>query len=233
MNAAPNYDIRSRQGLIQRVVDVLRSQITSGAWPVGARIPTEPELTDLTGVGRNTVREAVQSLVHSGLLERRQGSGTYVLANNEVVVQMTRASEAVPDGSRDAWDAFHGALIQAVALACERRTSTQAEDLSEATLDLIGDPATLIGAEADLPMASASRRVHPLIQAIFEAAHCPLLTDIAAGLLTGLGTKFTLEVPGQALLDCAQLIVSRDADRAVAICRRIQPVGPDSAHDVA
>ena len=42
------------------------------------------QLTELTGTGRNTVREAVQALVHAGMLERRQGSGTYDIAASDV-----------------------------------------------------------------------------------------------------------------------------------------------------
>src|SRR3954469_19377815 len=73
-----------RAGLIEQVIDQLREQILAGTWPIGGRIPTESELAQLTGTSRNTVREAVQSLVHAGLLERRQGSGTYVLAASEL-----------------------------------------------------------------------------------------------------------------------------------------------------
>jgi DNA-binding FadR family transcriptional regulator len=73
-----------RAGLIEQVIDQLREQIVAGTWPIGSRIPTEAELAQLTGTSRNTVREAVQSLVHAGLLERRQGSGTYVLAASEL-----------------------------------------------------------------------------------------------------------------------------------------------------
>src|SRR5689334_11193481 len=73
-----------RAGLIEQVIEQLREQIMAGTWAIGSRIPTEAELAQLTGTSRNTVREAVQSLVHSGLLERRQGSGTYVLAASEL-----------------------------------------------------------------------------------------------------------------------------------------------------
>jgi len=72
-----------RAGLIEQVIEQLREQIVAGTWAIGSRIPTEAELAQLTGTSRNTVREAVQSLVHAGLLERRQGSGTYVLAASE------------------------------------------------------------------------------------------------------------------------------------------------------
>src|SRR5919202_4889112 len=79
-----------RAGLIEQVIDQLREQIVAGTWPIGARIPTEAELAQLTGTSRNTVREAVQSLVHAGLLERRQGSGTYVLAASELAGAVSR-----------------------------------------------------------------------------------------------------------------------------------------------
>jgi DNA-binding FadR family transcriptional regulator len=79
-----------RAGLIEQVIEQLRGQITSGNWPVGSRIPTESELSQLTATSRNTVREAVQSLVHAGLLERRQGSGTYVLASSELAGAVSR-----------------------------------------------------------------------------------------------------------------------------------------------
>ena len=79
-----------RAGLIEQVIEQLREQIMAGTWAIGARIPTEAELAQLTGTSRNTVREAVQSLVHSGLLERRQGSGTYVLAASELAGAMSR-----------------------------------------------------------------------------------------------------------------------------------------------
>lgn len=79
-----------RSGLIEQVIDQLRAQIMSGDWPVGSRIPTESELAQLTATSRNTVREAVQSLVHAGLLERRQGSGTYVLASSELAGAVSR-----------------------------------------------------------------------------------------------------------------------------------------------
>jgi DNA-binding FadR family transcriptional regulator len=72
------------------VIARLRQQITSGAWPVGSRIPTEPELVAQLGVARNTVREAVRALAHNGLLDIRQGSGTWVIATSELAGVMQR-----------------------------------------------------------------------------------------------------------------------------------------------
>ena len=47
---------------------------------VGDVVPSERELAERFGISRMTVRQAVDSLVSSGMLERRRGSGTYVRA---------------------------------------------------------------------------------------------------------------------------------------------------------
>jgi DNA-binding FadR family transcriptional regulator len=73
-----------RTGLVDQVIDQIRDAVTRGEWPLGQRIPTEAALTAELGVGRNTVREAVRALAHTGILEVRQGDGTYVRATSEV-----------------------------------------------------------------------------------------------------------------------------------------------------
>ncbi|CCH76890.1 GntR domain protein [Nostocoides japonicum T1-X7] len=62
----------------QRALAFLRRRIVSGEWPVNTRIPTEPELVELIGVGRGTVREAVRTLANLGMLETLVSRGTYV-----------------------------------------------------------------------------------------------------------------------------------------------------------
>jgi DNA-binding FadR family transcriptional regulator len=73
-----------RTGLVDQVIEQLRTSVSSGEWPVNTKIPTEPELVEALGVGRNTVREAIRALAHSGIFEVRQGDGTYVRATSEV-----------------------------------------------------------------------------------------------------------------------------------------------------
>lgn len=106
--------------LSDRVIATLRGQITSGTWPVGSRIPTEPELVAQLGVARNTVREAIRALAHNGLLDIRQGSGTYVVATSELAGVMRRRFEGSP--KRDVTE-LRGALeATAAGLAATRRT---------------------------------------------------------------------------------------------------------------
>ena len=64
--------------LYRQLADLLAAQIRRGDYPVGGRIPSEPRLAAQYGIGRPTVRQAIDSLARRGLLYRRRGSGTYV-----------------------------------------------------------------------------------------------------------------------------------------------------------
>lgn len=72
----------SRGNLVDAVIEQFEELIQKGEWPVGTKIPAEPVLVDKLGVGRNTVREAVRALTHTGLLAPRPGDGTYVMASS-------------------------------------------------------------------------------------------------------------------------------------------------------
>lgn len=56
----------------------IKQTIESGKWKVGDRIPAERELAVQFGVSRMTLRQAIQTLVDEGILERHVGSGTFV-----------------------------------------------------------------------------------------------------------------------------------------------------------
>lgn len=60
------------------VANKLMERITSGSYPVGSLLPTETDLTEMFGVSRHTIREAVRHLQSMGLVLRRQGHGTVV-----------------------------------------------------------------------------------------------------------------------------------------------------------
>lgn len=64
----------------RRVMDLIRGKITSGAWPVGRRIPSTPELIALTSASITPVRRAVGQLQAEGILEGHPGKGVFVKA---------------------------------------------------------------------------------------------------------------------------------------------------------
>lgn len=117
-----------RTSLITQVTAQLRAEICAGRWPVGSRIPTEPELARRTGTGRNTVREAVQALVHAGMLERRQGSGTYVVASSDV--RGTLGKYFATARERDVLELRRALDVTAAALAARRRDDADIVELN-------------------------------------------------------------------------------------------------------
>ncbi|MFE5011585.1 FadR/GntR family transcriptional regulator [Streptomyces sp. NPDC056696] len=116
-----------RSALSEQVIAELRAQISSGEWPVGSRIPTEPELVEQLGVARNTVREAVRALAHNGLLDIRQGSGTYVVATSELAgVMQRRFADADPRHIAELRSTLESS---AASLAAQRRTERDLKQL--------------------------------------------------------------------------------------------------------
>ena len=69
-----------RPPLYARIEQRLRDAIAEGRHPVGTLLPTEAELCHTLKVSRHTVREALRRLVEAGLVERRQGAGSMVVA---------------------------------------------------------------------------------------------------------------------------------------------------------
>ena len=65
--------------LYHQVSTVLRARIVDGVYAEGDQIPTEELLTAEFNVSKATVRQAVAELVQSGLVQRKQGKGTFVL----------------------------------------------------------------------------------------------------------------------------------------------------------
>ncbi|TDD33694.1 FadR/GntR family transcriptional regulator [Saccharopolyspora elongata] len=155
--------------LAAQLVDTLREQIASGAWPVGMRIPPEHELVKQLGVGRTTVREALGALVHLGLLEARKGDGTYVRTSSEMhSVLMRRASSS---RRRDVLELRAVLEEYASGLAASRRTE---DDL--ARLWHLLDEAKAIADSPEIDaIVEVDARFH---QEVVSAGGNPLLTEV-------------------------------------------------------
>lgn len=72
-------EVIQRRKLYQEVLDRLMERIRSGAIPPGAQLPSERELMEEYGVGRPAVREALQSLERSGIVEIAHGERARVV----------------------------------------------------------------------------------------------------------------------------------------------------------
>jgi len=67
-----------RSTIAHRIVQQIMERIRNGTLKPGDKLPPERQLSDMLGVGRSSVREALQALATLGLVESRPGEGTFV-----------------------------------------------------------------------------------------------------------------------------------------------------------
>ena len=68
----------SNDSVVQRVIDTITASIIAGRLKPGDKIPTELEMSETLGVGRNSIREAIKILGYLGVVEIKRADGTYV-----------------------------------------------------------------------------------------------------------------------------------------------------------
>src|SRR5258707_1741822 len=79
-------DCRGYTGLMStstaysQLAEQLAGEIVDGRYPLGSRLPTEAELCRDTGLARGTVRQALQRIQDAGMISRRPGDGSRVVA---------------------------------------------------------------------------------------------------------------------------------------------------------
>ncbi len=72
-------ELTSRTALADVVADKIKKQLRLKQYKAGDKLPSEPELMQRFGVGRSSIREAVRILANCGLVQVKQGLGTFVL----------------------------------------------------------------------------------------------------------------------------------------------------------
>ncbi len=207
-----------RVGLIDQVAALFQEEITSGRWPVGERIPVEADLVAAFGAGRNTVREALQSLVHAGLLSREQGRGTFVISTSELSGSLARQ---LAGGSRHHYLELRLALDStAASLAALRRTDADIEQLRE----LRNRREESWSSDDPDVRAGADLALH---RAIVAATHNPLYLQLYSSMTDVFASHMRHEESGDDAAshrhhhDLVEAVAEGDADRASALVRSI------------
>src|SRR6516164_6849061 len=76
-----------RSRIYEHIVEQIRALIREGRWAPGDQIPPERELAERFKVSRTSVREALRALEMQGVIDSRQGGGTFVrTADTEALV---------------------------------------------------------------------------------------------------------------------------------------------------
>ncbi|WP_229750529.1 FadR/GntR family transcriptional regulator [Paenibacillus nasutitermitis] len=157
------------------VMNDLKTQIASGSWKPGDKLPSVVDLAAQFGVGRSTIREALSALKAMGMLDIRQGGGTYVKADAPEQAQPLDNAEWMSraESLRHILEVRKVLESGCAALAAKHRS----EDHLQRLRDTLEEMGTSLGDE----QASEQADVRFHLQ-IAEAAQNPVLTDLVRSL---------------------------------------------------
>jgi DNA-binding FadR family transcriptional regulator len=167
--ANPGQTPVPRLSLVESTIETIRSLIDQRVWQVGQCIPKEAELAEQFAVGRNTVREAIRVLSHSGMLEVRQGDGTYVRRALDPAQTVNKLNRS---GLRDHIELQCLLESEAARFAARRRTP---EDIArlKAALDSRGEYSSesaldeFLDLDRDFHVAIATASHNDALQALY------------------------------------------------------------------
>lgn len=162
------------------VIQGIKDMLTRGDLGPGTRLPIEKELAAELGVSRGSLREGVRALVALGVLETRQGDGTYVtsLDSSKLLSPLGFLADLQqPAHAADLLAVRRTLEAESASLAAVRLTASELDELSRllASVDemLEGDAEpdldAFIAADADFHRVIARASGNPPLAAIIDA----------------------------------------------------------------
>jgi GntR family transcriptional regulator, transcriptional repressor for pyruvate dehydrogenase complex len=162
----------TRGKLAETVANQLLAAVKTSRMAPGERLPSERELMSAFGVGRSTVREAVNGLAMLGALEIRHGQGAFVVNPDAGAAPPQAIAAALARGiTQDLFEARRLVEPYVARLAAERRTEADVRELARALSD------------HERALAAAESAVEPSVRfhvMIGEAAHSDVLAGFVA-----------------------------------------------------
>ena len=128
-------DPERRSSTSEEVVTQLREMIHRGELRPGDRLPAERDLAKLLGVSRPTLRAAIRSLAAVGVLQSKQGAGTFVVesdgppALDSAPLRMMASLHGFTTG--EMFEARRSLEMAIAALSAERASGEQMASMSE------------------------------------------------------------------------------------------------------
>lgn len=204
-----------RTSLVDQVTTQIEQLIESGSWPIAKKIPPEMELMKQFDVSRNTLREAIRALVHAGLLETKQGSGTSVRSSSALGSAIQRHMKK--SNLIETLEVRLALEREAAQMAAERRNDKDIEMLKECFAKC---RKTALETNLD-HFIEADISFH---KAIVEASHNRMLIDLYESMTEALYSSVRdlmllnapLDFEKEIHLDLYEAILEQDVKRASA-----------------
>jgi GntR family transcriptional repressor for pyruvate dehydrogenase complex len=218
MTAPIFSSVGNDSGLVQRVVDEIKTMIVNGRIAPDTKLPPEKELGEQFGVSRTVIREAVQMLRAQGLVEPKQGVGTIVrrLTRAHVVEPLSLLVQIRSGGVtlEQLYQVRTLLEVEVAGLAARHATESDVHSLQDIVERLDAgqeELATFATCEADFHTALAHATGNPLLE---------LLVGILLDLLEEYVRKVLVQLPEARPLYVARhrritaQVIARDEARA-------------------
>lgn len=141
------------QRIYEQIVDQISRMVREGALVPGDRLPPERQLAEEFGVSRTAVREALSALCMAGVLEARQGEGTFVreVTADGLVAPMALLLAAKRDegAARELLEIRAALEAESAYLAAQRHEVEDLAAMEAAFRDMQADPHGATAADAD------------------------------------------------------------------------------------
>ena len=170
----------SKKSISEEIVVQIRQMISQGTLNPGDRLPAERVMAEMFGVSRTTVREGIKVLAESGVLESRQGAGTFVRRmNDQVQSQKGSLIDAILSGECSLEDVFEVRKMIEPEIAALAARNGMPDAFTRLDVALAEQEKAIRGGESG---AGFDQMFHGLLA---EASGNPVLREMAKALHEG------------------------------------------------
>ena len=171
-NAKLGLSPAPRRKLTETVAEQLLAAVRD--LPAGTKVPSERELTKELGVGRSTVREALNGLAMLGIVEIRHGQGVFVTGETPQVSEPSAITAALERGVTNEFiEARLIVEVEVARLAARRRTDDDLARLAAALVEqeprLRGDLDALVDTAAHFNVLLADAAHNEVLRAMIQS----------------------------------------------------------------
>lgn len=158
------------------IVAQIESMIVAGTWSAGQKLPSERDLAAQFQVSRPSLREAIQKLEVKGLVNRRQGGGTYVSGalDQQVSEPLFELLARHPESQFDLLEFRHALEGVSAFYAAMRGTDSDLEHIAQSFQQ--------IAQVAAAPLEQQAEALMQFYTSIAEASHNVVLLHLVRGM---------------------------------------------------
>ncbi|TWE01144.1 DNA-binding FadR family transcriptional regulator [Neobacillus bataviensis] len=168
-----NFNPVSSKKLYMQIYNQILSEIQSGAFKIGDKLPAERELCEMFGVSRAPIRQALSALELNGIIYSRQGEGVYV-KSNQLATDQSFFKSITPEDIVEARMNIEPLIVK---FAAQRATDEDIEEL-RSTIKLMEDET-----RAGVYVPETDEKLHC---GIAKASHNDLFINIMAAIINAM-----------------------------------------------